>query len=61
MSLYERLKVLAARFDALNLEYEQLNRSLREVVLEAEIEKGKRSRKYRLFRTYVTRFKNFQK
>jgi len=58
MNLYERLRVLTVKFDVLNMEYERLNKGLRELLLEAGIEKDKRSPEYSKFKVFASRIKN---
>jgi hypothetical protein len=60
MNLYERFKVLEARYDALNMDFEILNRQLREVVFEAGIEQRKASREHKRFMAHA-RLKLFEK
>jgi hypothetical protein len=61
MNLYERLRELAVRFDVLNMDYEELNKSLREVVLEARIEKDRNSREYKKFKSHVVNIRNHRR
>jgi len=58
MTLYERMRLLTAQYDMLNGEFHELNRQLRELVIEAQIEKDGYTTKFRKFTKHMTFFKN---
>jgi len=59
MTLYERMQLLAAKYDCLNSEFHELNRQFREVVIEAKIEKDSYTKSYRKFQKWITFHKPF--
>ena len=57
MTLYERMQLLSAQYDCLNTEFHNLNRQLRELVIEVSIEKDNYTRNYRKFMKLMTFYK----
>lgn len=54
MTLYERMRLLAAQYDCLNTEFHELNRELRQLVIEARIEKDSYTKAFQKFAKFMT-------